>query len=107
MHRDYFDADHDAFRDSVRRYLAREVVPQQTQWEAAGMVPREAWRGLGEQGFLLTWLEESLGGTGLADFRFEQVVLVELAAINEMGRFVGLQSSTVAPYITRFGSADQ
>jgi acyl-CoA dehydrogenase len=107
MQRDHFDSDHDSFRDSVRRYLAREVIPHQSQWEADGIVPRKAWLGMGEQGFLLTWLDESLGGAGLSDFRFEQVLLEELAAINETGLFVGLHSSTVAPYLAKFGSREQ
>lgn len=107
MNRQHFDSEHDAFRDAVRRYLENEVVPQQQAWLNAGIVPRQAWRGLGEQGFLLTWLDEAYGGVGLKDFRYEQIVLEELGRINETGLFTGLHSTVVAPYLAHFGSEEQ
>ena len=108
MDRQHFDAEHDTFRDSLRRFLAKEVVPHQQAWEQAGIVPREIWRKAGEQGFLLTWLDEAYSGAGLGhDFRFEQIVIEELAYINESGLFAGLHSATVAPYLAHFGSEEQ
>ncbi|GAB3378319.1 acyl-CoA dehydrogenase family protein [Lysobacter fragariae] len=107
MDRQHFDSEHEAFRDAVRRYLDKEVVPHQQKWLEDGIVPREAWQGLGEQGFLLTWLDESLGGSGLQDFRYEQVVLEEIGRINETGLFTGLHSTVVAPYLAHFGNDEQ
>lgn len=44
MKRQIFDADHEAFRETVRTFLAKEVLPHYEQWEKDGIVSREAWR---------------------------------------------------------------
>ena len=41
MQRDIFTPEHDAFRDMVRTFIAREVTPYHEQWERDGMVSRE------------------------------------------------------------------
>ena len=52
MERHLFDADHDAFRATVRAFCDKWVVPHHDEWEAAGIVPRELWTAAGEQGLL-------------------------------------------------------
>ncbi|MGH9958480.1 MAG: acyl-CoA dehydrogenase family protein [Pyrinomonadaceae bacterium] len=47
-----FDEDHRIFRDSLREFVKREIVPFHEQWEKDGMVPREVWRNVGEHGGL-------------------------------------------------------
>ena len=44
--------DHEAFRETVRTFLAKEVLPHYEQWEKDGIVSREAWRAAGRQGLL-------------------------------------------------------
>ena len=63
----YYTGEHQIFRESVRRYFANEVTPYVDAWEKAGIVPREAWKKFGSQGFLCPWLGEEYGGSG-ADF---------------------------------------
>ena len=52
-----------------------------TQWGLIpidrGMVDREAYLKAGEQGYLLMWADEKYGGAGVADFRYEQVLIEE------------------------------
>ncbi|KWX00190.1 acyl-CoA dehydrogenase [Carbonactinospora thermoautotrophica] len=107
MRRNYFDADHEAFRATFRAFLEREVVPYQREWEEAGRVDREVWRKAGKQGFLLPWADPRHGGLGLADFRYEQVIIEELAAIHDSGLAIPLHSAIVAPYLAHFGTAEQ
>ncbi len=107
MRRNYFDADHEAFRATFRAFLEREVVPYQREWEEAGRVDREVWRKAGKQGFLLPWADPRHGGLGLADFRYEQVITEELAAIHDSGLAIPLHSAIVAPYLAHFGTAEQ
>ena len=76
--RTLFTEDHEAFRDSYRRFLEREVVPQHAAWEAQGYVDREVWRKAGENGFLCTSMPEEFGGAD-ADKLF-QVILMEEGA---------------------------
>lgn len=47
MKRRIFAPEHDAFRETVRAFLAREVLPYYEQWEKDGIVSREAWRAAG------------------------------------------------------------
>ena len=79
MRRDIFTADHEAFRESVREFVAKEVVPHYADWERAGQLPREVFAQLGSLGVLGMAIPEEYGGAGLADYRYN-VVLQEEAA---------------------------
>ena len=52
--RSLFNADHHAFRDTVRRFLAAEIAPHLDRHEANGIVEREAWEKAGAAGLLDT-----------------------------------------------------
>ena len=59
-----YEAEHEAFRASVRDFLAKEVVPHHAAWEEAGIVDRSVWLKAGEQGLLeLTVASSGIGGT--------------------------------------------
>lgn len=103
MRRTLFSDEHALYRDTVRRFLEREVVPHQAQWNAAGSVDREAWRKAGEAGLLCPWLPEALGGPG-GDFLHSVVVMEELARVYESGFAMPLHSDIVVPYIHTYGS---
>jgi len=47
-----YSDEHRMFRESVRKYLEKEVAPYAEEWEEAGITPRSAWKKLGDQGFL-------------------------------------------------------
>ena len=42
MRRDIFTEEHEAFRDMVREFIAREVTPHHEQWERDRVVSRNA-----------------------------------------------------------------
>jgi alkylation response protein AidB-like acyl-CoA dehydrogenase len=107
MHRTIFDTEHQLFRDAFSSFLKKEVLPHQSQWEQDGMVSREVWRKAGSMGFLLPWADEQYGGAGLKDFRYEQIMCEELAAINESGFMLPLHSALCGPYISEYGNAEQ
>ena len=54
MERDIFDAEHDAFRDLARTFVAKEITPFHEQWELDGQVSREVWLAAGRAGLLGT-----------------------------------------------------
>src|SRR5215472_18572780 len=64
MDRDIFQAEHREFRDMVRVFLAREVVPHHAQWEADGVVSRDVWLAAGRAGLLGIEIDEKYGGGG-------------------------------------------
>jgi alkylation response protein AidB-like acyl-CoA dehydrogenase len=97
-----FNADHEAFRSSVRRFFERELVPNLDRWEAEGIVDRAFWRKCGEAGLLCPTVPVEYGGPGL-DYCYNAVVAEELAYA---GATVGLavQSDVVADYLVMYGS---
>ena len=76
-----FNADHDAFRDTVRRFIAHEIAPHHAGWEAAGVVSRELWLKAGAAGMLCCTVPEQYGGIG-ADYLFDVVVFDDRGAGN-------------------------
>lgn len=107
MERSGFSEDHQLFREAYRRFLEREVLPHRETWQEAGMVPREMFQRMGEQGFLMIWAPESLGGLGDWDFRFQQIMIEEDAQLGEPGFFHTLHSRLVGPYLYHVGSTEQ
>ena len=73
-----FTEEQQMFRQAFRKFLAAEIVPHMEAWREAGIVGRSAFRKAGEQGFLMVWPEERFGGSGDADFRFEQIITEEI-----------------------------
>ncbi|MGH3565611.1 MAG: acyl-CoA dehydrogenase family protein [Pseudonocardia sp.] len=107
MQRDIFDAEHDAFRDLARTFVAKEIVPFHPQWEIDGQVSREVWLAAGRAGLLGTDVPEEYGGGGVADFRYNAVLIEELVAGGASGIGFPLQNDVVAPYLLRLATDEQ
>jgi acyl-CoA dehydrogenase len=104
--RELFNADHDAFRDMVQRFIAAEIAPFHAQWEDAGIVPRELWLKAGAAGMLCCTVPEAYGGAG-ADYLFDVVVFEEMARSGFSGPGFMIHCDLVATYIASFGSEQQ
>ncbi len=100
-----FTADHHAFRDQVRKFFDRHLVPHLDRWEEEGVVDRDFWRACGEAGLLCPNVPEAHGGLGL-DFGYNAVVAEELAYAGSSAG-ITLQSDIVAPYLVDYGSPEQ
>lgn len=100
-----YNQDHDLFRDQVRKFAEREVVPHLDRWEEEGIVDRDLWRACGAAGLLCPTLPEQYGGLGL-DYGYNAVIDEELAYLGAtLG--LGLQSDITAEYILHYGSEEQ
>ena len=106
IERTLFSADHEAFRDSVRRFIEREIVPQHPAWEDQGYVDREVWRKAGANGLLCLTMPEAYGGAGV-DKLFSIVLMEELTRAGASGIGFSLHSEIVAPYLLRYGTEEQ
>ena len=104
--RTLFNADHEAFRDSFRRFVEKEIAPFHEGWEDQGYVDREVWRAAGENGFLCMTMPEAYGGAG-ADKLYSVAQMEELARAGTSGIGFGLHSEIVAPYILHYGTEAQ
>ncbi|TVV77164.1 acyl-CoA dehydrogenase family protein [Sphingomonas solaris] len=107
MKRLIFDPEHEQFRDTVRRFMATEVGAHAEQWRADGIVPRDIYRKAGANGLLCTWADEKYGGAGIADFRFEQIIIEENMRHGDVGFYINLHSDLVAPYVAKLGNDEQ
>ena len=101
-----YTAEHNIFRDSLRKYLDKEIVPHVEEWEEAGIVPRSVWKKMGEHGFLCTDVPEEYGGAG-GDFLYSVIVCEELVKSNFSGLAASLHSDICVPYISSFASEEQ
>jgi alkylation response protein AidB-like acyl-CoA dehydrogenase len=50
--RTLFSEEHEMFRESVRRFVEKEIVPYHDTWEKDGVVSRDVWRAAGIHGLL-------------------------------------------------------
>ncbi|MEU5506869.1 acyl-CoA dehydrogenase family protein [Streptomyces fungicidicus] len=107
MERDLYGPDHEAFRETVRTFLAKEVVPHHERWEKDGVVDREVWRSAGRQGLLGMAVAEEYGGGGTGDFRYSAVLIEEFARAGASGLALSLHNDIVGPYLTRLATGEQ
>ena len=108
MKRTLYDSDHEQFRDTVREFLTREVVPHHARWEAEGIVERSLYVEAGKQGVLGFSVPEEYGGGGLSDdFRFNAVVNEELCRAFASGPAFTLQNDVLAPYLIDLTTEEQ
>lgn len=107
MDRTIFEADHDAFRDTVRAFLEKEVAPHHEQWEKDSIVPREVWTKAGDQGLLGFMMPEELGGGGIDDFRFNVVLGEEITKIGASGLGFVIQTDLVSGYLQKYATDEQ
>ena len=104
----YFTAEHEAFRDQLRRFVQTEVVPRAEAWEDAGHVPRAVLRRMGELGFLGVRYPEAYGGSAMGTMA--TVVLAEELGRSTFGGFaitVLVHTDMASPHLARAGSAAQ
>jgi acyl-CoA dehydrogenase len=106
MKRTLFNADHDAFRDTVRKFIAKEIAPFHAQWEEEGIVPKQLWHKAGAAGMLCCTIPEEYGGLGL-DYLFDVVVFEEMARSGYTGPGFLIHCDLVATYVKSFGSEAQ
>ena len=104
--RTIFTAEHEVFRDTVKRFIGEHVTPFHAEWEKAGQVPRSLWLKAGELGLLCVNVPQEYGGLG-ADFLYSAILVEEMARAGATGPTFYLHSDIVAPYIVDFGSEDQ
>jgi acyl-CoA dehydrogenase len=103
-----FTEEHEAFRSTVRAFIARELRPHARAWEAAREFPRELFRRFAELDLLGLRYPRQFGGTE-AGCLFEAVLLEELGRCGSGGVAAGLgaQFTIATSPLHLFGSEDQ
>ena len=103
-----FNEEHELFRESVRKFVEKEMKPNIDQWEKAGEIPRSLYRKAGELGYLGIRFPTEYGGSGL-DAITEAVLVEELTRSGGAGAAASLPAtfSIAMSKIWLFGSEEQ
>ena len=106
LERQLFSPEHEALRDTARRFFEREIVPVHRDWEKAGVAPRSIWLKAGETGLLCVNMPEEYGGGG-GDRLASAVLIEEQARLGLSGPGFSTHSDIVAPYVLNYGTEAQ
>jgi alkylation response protein AidB-like acyl-CoA dehydrogenase len=109
MQRILYEADHEAYRESVREFLAREVVPHQHDWDRDRWIDRAVFSRAAKAGIYALQIGEQYGGAGEPDYRYRMIVCEEVARINALsfGLTVSLQDDLVLHYLLDLTNDEQ
>jgi alkylation response protein AidB-like acyl-CoA dehydrogenase len=100
-----YTEEHNLFRERLRAFLEKEVTPFADQWEKDGIVPKSAWKKMGQGGFLCMDVPVEYGGMG-GDFLYAVIASEEMTKTWITGLATPLHSDIVVPYISAFGSEE-
>ena len=101
------EPEHIAFRDTVRAFVAREVLPNYDAWEEAGQVDRSVWTAAGRSGLLGLDVAPDYGGGGTDDYRFAALLTEELARTGTTGLGIPLHNDVIGPYLNDLADGGQ
>jgi alkylation response protein AidB-like acyl-CoA dehydrogenase len=101
-----YNDDHEAFRQTVRQFMQKEIAPHAAEWAENGIVPKALWPKAGELGLLCPTVPEEYGGLGL-DFGYNAIVDEESAYSGRATTGFSLQSDIVTNYLVSYGSEEQ
>ena len=101
-----FSTEHDAFRETVRKFYEKEVIPHTERYESQQHVDRELWNKAGELGLLCATMPEEYGGSGV-DRLYSMILIEEQAYAGDSATGFSLHSDIVANYLLNFGNKDQ
>ena len=102
-----YTSQHEAFRDTVRRFVGRQIIPFVNDWDEAGEFPRDLYRQAADVGMFGIGFPEEYGGVADTDIFYAIIVSQELARAGCGGVAAGLMSHTIgAPPIAAVGSEE-
>ncbi|MCO8087399.1 acyl-CoA dehydrogenase family protein [Acinetobacter indicus] len=104
--RKLFQSEHEVFRDTVRKFYEKEVLPNTEKYEQQQHVDRDLWNKAGELGLLCTTMPEQYGGSGV-DRLYSMILIEEQAYAGDSATGFSLHSDIVANYIHNFGNEQQ
>ncbi|PSR68850.1 acyl-CoA dehydrogenase [Nocardia sp. MDA0666] len=107
MKRTVYTDEHEAFRETIRTFIAKEVTPHYEEWERANQVPRDLFVKLAELGATGFDIPEQYGGAGPTSFKFQAVMQEETARAAVGFGHYNVSIGIVLPYLLRLANAEQ
>lgn len=106
LERHLFNEEHEVFRETVRRFYEKEVIPNIEKYEKQQHVDRDLWNKAGALGLLCSTMPEQYGGSGVNRL-YSMILIEEQAYAMDSSTGFSLHSDIVANYIYNFGNEDQ
>lgn len=107
MYDDPFSESHSILRESVRKFVAREIIPYVDRWEEEKSFPRELYEKAGKAGFLGIGMPEEYGGVS-CDIFHEVAYVEEIIRCGSLGLASSLGAGCIAlPPILALGTEAQ
>ncbi|MCX2934432.1 acyl-CoA dehydrogenase family protein [Mycobacterium sp. CVI_P3] len=107
MQRTLFEQEHEDFRQVVRDFIAKQVVPHYDEWTTAGIVPRDLYLQLGAIGAMGFGFPATYGGGGVDDYRYNVVLQEESARANVTLGTLRTHLDVVVPYMLKYANDEQ
>jgi acyl-CoA dehydrogenase len=107
VQRTIFDDDHDAFRQTIRQFFEKEVVPEYPAWEKQGHPPKDFYRRMGELGFLGLQVPEEYGGAGVESYKFNAIINEESVRAGLTLGPLRVHLDLVLPYLLGYANEEQ
>ncbi|MEC7118896.1 MAG: acyl-CoA dehydrogenase family protein [Pseudomonadota bacterium] len=104
--RNLYSPEHEAFRDTARRFFETEIAPHHEKWAEQQHLDRSLWNKAGELGLLCCTMPEEFGGSGV-DRLYSAILMEEQAYALDSASGFSLHSDIVANYILNFGNQEQ
>lgn len=102
-----FGEEHELFRQQVRKFLEKEIIPHIMEWEDKKDFPNEVFRKAGEVGCHGILIPEEYGGSG-GDYLMAAVWTEEMSRLcGGVSSGLGMHGCIVLPAINRLGSEEQ
>ncbi|HSV39129.1 MAG TPA: acyl-CoA dehydrogenase family protein [Nocardioidaceae bacterium] len=109
MERGIYTEDHEAYRETVREFVAREVVPHHDRWEEQRWIDRDVYIEAAKNGIYGLEIPEAYGGAGVTDYRFRMVAAEEIAKAHALSfaLTISLQDDLVLSYLLDLTNDEQ
>jgi acyl-CoA dehydrogenase len=103
-----FKEEHEELRESIRRWVLKELRPHSQEWEDARWFPNSVFERMAELGFLGLKYPEEYGGQG-GDYLHDAVLTEELTRAGSGGLSAGIGAhiGIATPPVWKFGTEDQ
>ena len=104
----FYNESHHAWREELKKFVAKEIAPFVEDWEEAGEFPRELYKKAGDFGLLGMGYPEQYGGTFEGIDIFHGIVTSEELAQGSGGIAASLLSLNISlPLILALGTEEQ
>jgi len=104
----FYNESHHAWREELKKFVAKEIAPFVEEWEEAGEFPRELYKKAGDFGLLGMGYPEQYGGTFEGIDIFHGIVTSEELAQGSGGIAASLLSLNISlPLILALGTEEQ